>query len=136
MISFLIMGVVVIISVYYNKVKIVKLEEIKEMLSKMNFVCVRNEVDKVNIEEFEKSKEILRKINFVGIRKEIDKVNIEEFEEKVEILSEMIFVGIRKYRKSYKFWSDVENRINVYLGVLCFFIVVLNNFIFFWIISG
>lgn len=136
MTSFLTMGAVVITSVYHNKAKTAKLEETKETPSKMNSVRVRNEADKANIEEPEKSKEIPRKINSVGIRKETDKANIEESEEKAEIPSEMISVGTRKHRKSHKFWSDAENRINVYLGVPCFFIVALNNLIFFWIISG
>lgn len=72
LVSFGIISGVVVISYLYNKVNIKEVKENKEMFSKMNFVCIRKEIDRVNIEEYEEIKEMLSKMNYVCVRKEID----------------------------------------------------------------
>lgn len=76
------------------------------------------------------------KRNSVCIRKEADKANIEEPEETKEIPSEMNSVGIRQQKRDPKFWRNAERRINLCLIFPCIVVVLLNNVIFMWLISG
>lgn len=134
--SFSTISAVIFTSFYYNRANTKEAKKAKETPNIMNSVCIKTETDRANIEEHEETKETQSKINSACIRNETDRGNIEEPEETEEMPNKMNFVGIRKQKQSAKYWRDTGKIINIFFGIICAAVVLINNVYFWWKIEG